>query len=94
MVGSTFLGHDCAVRSVHCLTRSSVHDDAVGDHGVKEDFGICCIIFVRFFHPEVHLLFARSRICAISIKVILIRASEVRKAKSGVHLIAVLGVNK
>ena len=48
-------------------------------------------MFVRFFHPEVHLHFARSRICVISIKVILIRASEVRKAKSGVHLKPCLG---
>ena len=69
MVGSTFLGHDvqffaCEPRVLfHCFFRSSVHDDAVGDHSIKE---FCCITFVRFFHPEVHLLFARSGICAIS----------------------------
>ena len=66
MVGSTFLGHavqffTCEPRVLfHCFVRSSVHDDAVGDHSIKE---FCCIMFVRFFHPEVHLHFARSRIC-------------------------------
>ena len=69
MAGSTFLGHAvqffaCEPRVLfHCFVRSSVHDDAVGDHSIKE---FCCITFVRFFHPEVHLHFARSGICVIS----------------------------
>ena len=69
MVGSTFLGHavqfiTCEPRVLfHCFVRSSVHDDAVGDHSIRE---FRCIMFVRFFHPEVHLHFARSGICVIS----------------------------